>query len=254
MINYHQNPENSNSYLKNRWPFVLLIVFLLFVITFLLFTLLDNLVYTEYDDHEIYFVFRSVLSSSFNTFISVFIIFLTVTVAVLSFKEFRDYFRMKSLPIQSSQYLTFDDIFENENRRNIINSILNEPGIHHNELQRRCNLQTGQLQWHLQVLLRYKIIKKKKVGQYSVFYPNFKGQTFDDYTIDTIAKSKTTLKILDIIETNPGIISSKIADQLELSRSSVKYHVDKLLDEKLIYTEKKGREIELFPKIEDLSN
>jgi predicted transcriptional regulator len=217
-----------------------------------MFYLLDNLFYSELSgDQEVFRIVRSVFDSFLVIFIVTFIVFLTSTVIVISFKEYKYYFKSRNFPVRSNQFLTFEDIFENEIRRRIINNILSEPGIHHNELQRRCNLQKGQLQWHLQVLLRYKIIKKKKVGQFSLFYPNFRSQTFDDFAIETITKSKTTLKILDIIENNPGIISSKIAEQLDLSRSSVKYHVDKLLNKKLILSEKSGREIELYPRLKN---
>ena len=61
-----------------------------------------------------------------------------------------------------------------------------------------------------------------------------------------IRKSKTSLKILNIIEENPGINSSKIAKKLNIRRSSVKYHVDKLAKLELIILEKDNRETKLY--------
>ncbi|MFX0030353.1 MAG: winged helix-turn-helix transcriptional regulator, partial [Candidatus Hermodarchaeota archaeon] len=144
-------------------------------------------------------------------------------------------------------YLTITDIFENENRLNIINQILKNPGIHHNELLRRCELQKGQLQWHLDVLLKYNIIKKERYGQYTVYFPITTSFDANEYLENLILKSKTTSEILKIIKENPGINSSEISRILDLSRNTIKYHVDKLSKERMINLIRKGRKIELHP-------
>ena len=51
---------------------------------------------------------------------------------------------------------------------------------------------------------------------------------------------------MDIIQKNPGINSSEISRMLNLSRNTIKYHIDKLLKNDLIYFEEKGRIIELY--------
>jgi len=138
--------------------------------------------------------------------------------------------------------ITFDE-YNNESRKKIISKILEEPGIHNNELLRRCDLQKGQLQWHLRVLLTHKIIKKAKIGQYVAYFPIF-TKNVGDVSIDlTIKKSRTTLNILNVIENNPGINSTNIAKKLNLKRNLVKYHVDKLLRDSLIYSEMNGNKI-----------
>ena len=98
-------------------------------------------------------------------------IFLIFTLTILTLKEYRSIIIRRSYIQQGNSYLTLTDIFENENRLNIINQILKNPGIHHNELLRYCDLQKGQLQWHLDVLLKYNVIKKEKYGQYTIYFP-----------------------------------------------------------------------------------
>ncbi len=183
----------------------------------------------------------------FIIFLLIPIIFLISISLSITFNQFRDYFKKKTVPLQLNYYLSFNDIFENENRKKIINQILEKPGIHNNELLRQCNLQKGQLQWHLHILLRYGIIRKEKIGQYVVFFPNIVNLKENDDSHLFLIKSKTSLKILDIIEKNPGIFSSKIARQLNLKRSSVKYHIDKLFEKNLISLKRIGRKISLYP-------
>ncbi|MFX0059806.1 MAG: winged helix-turn-helix transcriptional regulator [Candidatus Hodarchaeota archaeon] len=173
------------------------------------------------------------------TFISIFLVF--------TIKEYRSLFLRRVFIQKGRSYLTLAEIFKNENRIGILKEILNNPGIHQNELLRRCNLQKGQLQWHLDVLLNYRIIKKRKFGQYSIYYPIMTNiETFEGFE-NGLAKSETTTQIFQIIQENPGIYSSEISRRIKLARNTVKYHIDKLLRENLIQLEKKGRKIRLYP-------
>lgn len=166
---------------------------------------------------------------------------------VLTIKEYKGYFIRKSFIKKGRSYLSLTEIFENENRLNILRQILNNPGIHHNELLRSCDLQKGQLQWHLDVLLKYHIIKKEKYGQYTIYFPITSSFESNDNLKKLLTKSKTTSEILNIIQENPGINSSEISRVLNLSRNTIKYHIDKLSEENLISLTRKGRKIELYP-------
>jgi len=180
-------------------------------------------------------------------FLLIVAILLISTLTLLTLKEYRSYIIRRSYIQQGNSYLTLTDIFENENRVNIINQILKNPGIHYNELLRNCDLQNGQLQWHLGVLLKYNIIKKEKYGQYTIYFPITTSYDAFEYLEKLIAKSKTTSEILKIIKENSGINSSEISRILSLSRNTIKYHIDKLSKEKLIILTRRGRKIELYP-------
>jgi len=164
--------------------------------------------------------------------------------AALTIKEYQSYFTRRTYIKEGRSYLTLTDIFENKNRVKILTQILNNPGIHHNELLRSCDLQTGQLQWHLDTLLKHKIIKKEKYGQYTIYFPISSSK--DEIFKNQIAKSKTTSSILKIIKENPGTNSSEIARTLNLSRSTIKYHIDKLSEDNLIKLVKNGRKYEIY--------
>ena len=169
------------------------------------------------------------------------------TLTILTLKAYRNLIIRGNYFKRGNSYLTVTHIFENENRSNIINQILRNPGIHHNELLRNCDLQKGQLQWHLGILLKYKIIKKEKYGQYTIYFPITTSYNPIEYIETLILKSKTTSEILKIIKENSGINSSEISRILSLSRNTIKYHINKLSKEKLIVLARKGRKIELYP-------
>jgi predicted transcriptional regulator len=167
---------------------------------------------------------------------------------VLTIKEYRGYFIRKPFIQKGKSYLTLKDIFENENRLNILREILNNPGIHQNELLRNCDLQKGQLQWHLNVLLKYHIIKKEKLGQYNIYFPITSSIEVINSFKDLPVKSETTNIILELIRKNPGISASEISKNINLARNTVKYHIDKLLESDLIFYKEKGRILELYVK------
>lgn len=165
---------------------------------------------------------------------------------VLTIKEYSSLFLRKIYIQKGRSYLTIPEIFESESRSKILKQILNNPGIHQNELLRKCNMQKGQLQWHLDVLLKYNIIKKKKFGQYSIYFPILNNLELFEGFENGLAKSETTTQIFQVIQENPGIYSSEIARKINLGRNTVKYHIDKLYKENLIQLEKKGRKIRLY--------
>ncbi len=182
-----------------------------------------------------------------SIFLLIPVIILFSTLLIFTIKEYKTYFSKRTYLFEGKSYLTIDDVFENENRLAIITEILNKPGIHQNEILRKVNIQKGQLQWHLDVLLKYHIIKKKKYGQYVLYFPiTTSSKDLDEYK-HSFYKSKTTLEIFNIIEENAGITSSEISKKLRLSRNTIKYHVDKLIEENLIDLKRNGRKIELYP-------
>ena len=173
------------------------------------------------------------------------IVFL-LTLTALTVSEYRNYFIRRSYIKEGRSYLSLADIFQNENRLNLLTQILNNPGVHHNELLRRCNLNKGQIQWHLDTLLKHNIIKKEKYGQYTIYFPITSSAEAIEAFKQQFSKSKTTLEVLNTVKNNPGINSTEISRILTLSRNSVKYHIDKLLKKHYIRLEKKGRTNELY--------
>ncbi|MBN2151476.1 MAG: winged helix-turn-helix transcriptional regulator [Candidatus Lokiarchaeota archaeon] len=177
---------------------------------------------------------------------------LTLVAAAASFsgKEYREFIKARaSRDVEARHKLTIDEVLENENRVLIIDAILQEPGVHFNELMRRTDLAPGNLVWHLEVLCDYKVIGKKSVGQYVVYFPLSLANPIKDIDI-TLVKSKVTLQILNIIEAEPGIYGNIIAKRLGLDHKTVKYHVDKLVEAKLVVAEKDGRTRKLAPRLQ----
>ena len=247
-----KNGRNPNLISKIKY-YLLFPIALISVLLVILINLYQNLIELGYpiedDQHEFDIVFI-LLNPNFILIliivVSSYLITLISIAVVLSLNDYKNYCKKRGAQIYQNHNLSFDEIFESEIRKNIIDTILKEPGIHHNDLLRKCKIHRGQLQWHLSVLIQYNIIRKEKLGQYSIFYPiHYKDQKADSKKY--LFRSKQSTKILDLIESQPGIYSSKIAHRLDLKRNSVKYHIDKLLKNHLIFVKTEGRRKHLFP-------
>lgn len=180
-----------------------------------------------------------------GSIVGVVIISLTI---LMSKTEYREFIRNRILTQPAKYTLSIEDVLENENRSNIIDFIIDSPGIHFNELLRETDLSPGNLVWHLDVLETYHIIGKKNVGQYLVYFPLYDYNPMSNIDIK-LAKSDTTLQILNLIEENPGTYGSEIAEKLNLDHKTVNYHVEKLKEINMVETKKVGRKKLLYPHL-----
>jgi len=236
----------KNGMWKYKWIFYVKVVILITLISISLLFLYLNIPEPPVKSDSRHFFHGVEINWFLIILLAIFTLILTSLLIILTVNQYFDFVRKKSINTERSAHLTLENIFENENRKKIIKKILQEPGIHNNELLRQCNLQKGQLQWHLYVLTQYGIIKKEKLGQYVSFFPILSKKEIKIMPSKLITKSRTSIKILNLIEKNPGSNSAMIAKVLNMRRSSVKYHVDKLIKLDLIIIEKYNREIKLY--------
>jgi len=175
----------------------------------------------------------------------------------MSKEEYREYLINRILYREKKLHqLTVEQVLENKFRQKIIDLIIDQPGIHYRELLRQVGTSASNLTWHLEVLVNYKIIHKQLVGKYLIYYPYLDKNPFADFD-PTLVKSKTTLNIYQLIGDNPGIYQNKIANRMGLNHNTIKYHLEKLLDAKLIYIEQVGRKKQyhvIFEKDEIVDN
>ena len=169
---------------------------------------------------------------------------------IISKSKYFEMLRKRIVSIDKGAHrLTMDEVLENKNRNKIIECILEDPGIHYNALLRNTELSPGNLAWHLDILETYKIIGKKRVGKYLVYFPYYQKNPISNINLK-LQKSELTLKILEMIESDPGTYNNEISKKLDVDHKTVSYHVDKLKDLDLVYSKKDGRKKTLYPNLE----
>ncbi len=181
---------------------------------------------------------------------------LIVAVSILSIafliskKEYFHYLKTRTVSIEKGAHrLTLEDVLENENRNKIIDLVLNEPGIHFNELLRRTGIAAGNLVWHLDILKTYKVIGKKRVGNIIAYFAYYQKNPISNIDLK-LQKSKLTLEILEMIEREPGIWNNKITKKLKVDHKTILYHIKKLIELDLLNIKKEGRKNKFFPNFD----
>ncbi|MFW9968847.1 MAG: winged helix-turn-helix transcriptional regulator [Candidatus Odinarchaeota archaeon] len=182
--------------------------------------------------------------------ITISIIGVASLVILISKKNYFQYLRTRTVPIEKGAHrLSLEEVLENENRNKIIDLILNEPGIHFNELLRKTGLAAGNLVWHLDILLTYKVIGKKRIGNILAYFPYYQKNPISNVDI-ALQKSKLTLEILEMIEKHPGIWNNLITKKLKVDHKTILYHINKLEELGLIKFKRDGRKKKIFPNLD----
>jgi len=202
-----------------------------------------------------YFVTFFEVSDIFDNWVFVIILIVgaigIASIAILiSKKDYFQYLKTRTIPIEKGAHrLSLEDVLENENRNRIIDLILKEPGIHFNELLRKTEIAAGNLVWHLDILETYKVVGKKRIGNFIAYFPYYQKNPISNLDLQ-LSKSKVTLDILEMIEKEPGLWNSVITKHFKVDHKTIQYHINKLKDLNLILFRSEGRKKKIFPNLE----
>jgi len=163
----------------------------------------------------------------------------------------------KKILIEGSKF-SRETVLSNLTRRGIYNFIRVNPGAHFSILRKKAlsdeSGSSGQLVWHLEMLLKFNYIKKIKVGNYTVFLPI--EMEVELGIIYFLLRDKINRKILDLLTTQNSIKNSEVFKSIDEKREKVNYRLNNLIDYDLIcFKEDPSKEVYLNPdKQEDAIN
>jgi len=128
-----------------------------------------------------------------------------------------------------------------ETRARIRNCIYDNPGIHFNAVSRKLDIATGQTQYHLRKLTRGEKVTKEGVYGRTHYFP----PTFSEWERGVIAllRRETSREIVLLLLRSEPLPPAEIADRLDLARSTVEWHLSRLVEYEI--AEKRKPETEL---------
>jgi len=141
----------------------------------------------------------------------------------------------KKILIEGSKF-SKETVLSNYIRNGIYNYIRINPGVHFSILRKKALPEekgsSGQLVWHLEMLLKFNYIRKIKVGNYTVFLP------FDiDKKVGKILfilRDRINYKVLQLLFKENTMIRSEIYKEIEEKREDVYYRINNLIDQEII--------------------
>ncbi len=124
-------------------------------------------------------------------------------------------------------------------RREIYTFLREVPGAHFSEIQRRLDLATGTLQYHLQYLEKRDLIDAKRDGRYTRYYPSLEIDRRHKPILGLLRQATPRKIVLDLIEHGPSRLTD-MSDRLDLAPSTLSFHLKKLMKEDVVERPERG--------------
>ncbi|MFX1257655.1 MAG: winged helix-turn-helix transcriptional regulator [Promethearchaeota archaeon] len=139
--------------------------------------------------------------------------------------------------IAEGSKLTKNKLLRNSNRKEIYEFILENPGISFNRIVKELNLSPPVVVWHVNTLIQFGCIKKKKINSHEALF-RIHLDSKKEKVLHFLSREKCK-KIVDyLIEKKQGKSKSEISSELNLSRNTVKKYIEKLEEFDLIRKKK----------------
>ena len=137
----------------------------------------------------------------------------------------------KKLLIEGSKF-SRESVLSNHIRNGILNYINRHPGAHFSDLRKNALSEemgsSGQLVWHLEMLLKFNYINKIKVGNYTVFLPYDMNEN-EGRTLFML-RDRINFKVIELLLKENTEAKSEIYKAINEKREDVYYRINNLLD------------------------
>ncbi len=130
-----------------------------------------------------------------------------------------------------------DAVLDNKTRLALHGLIVENPGMHYNEIIREFNLTNGVAAYHLDVLEREGFLRSIRDGTLRRFYSTTTKVPEDH----RLTPDQVRERILLLVTENPGISQKVIVDELGIGRTLVGYHLKTLIDDGYLKATRQGR-------------
>jgi predicted transcriptional regulator len=134
-------------------------------------------------------------------------------------------------------------------RRRIYELIRKSPGIHFRELQKKLGIAVGNLQYHLDRLEELGLIESVRENGYKRYYATTLRFSDEEKKIMSALRVRTEKLILIYLLINPFAKERELSKALNLSPSTISWHISKLV--KLGIIDKVRNKAQLTLRIKD---
>ena len=125
-----------------------------------------------------------------------------------------------------------------ETRARIARHVARNPGVHFSELVRELGFASGQIQYHTRKLVDAGEIEREEAyGKTHYFEPGFDPW---ERRLLALFRRETARGVIGYLLEHDGATPTAVADELDIARSTLEWHLDRLIDEDVI---RKDRDI-----------
>lgn len=135
---------------------------------------------------------------------------------------------------------------KNVNKKRIINYVLNNPGCTPSEISRNLEISLGSIRYQIKTLKAEEKLTLTKEGKFTRAFQNSNAFIKNDKIIISHLKGSTRKQILLNILENPEITNQDISEKLNLDKSTTHWHIKKLREDDVIFSEVEGKFTKYF--------
>lgn len=135
-----------------------------------------------------------------------------------------------------------------ETRRRIYNLLQEYPGLHLSEVARRAELGTNHAKYHLEVLEDHGLVSSRKEDGYWRFFPKVESDLGPKEVLDqrdkdllSLLRREIPLHITLLMLEAGEATHSDLLEEVDVSGSTLHYHLSKMEDADLLESRKEGR-------------
>ncbi|MFX0100243.1 MAG: winged helix-turn-helix transcriptional regulator [Candidatus Hodarchaeota archaeon] len=125
-----------------------------------------------------------------------------------------------------------DNLLKNQKRNEILNLIIEEPGIYFAKIRKELGLDSNTLLWHLKMLEKFDFIRSEKFGNSTVFFDYFLDKEHD--TLHYYLHKDKSIDIFKEIITNPGLSFQDLLYHLDMPRTTLIRKLKALIENGLL--------------------
>lgn len=132
--------------------------------------------------------------------------------------------------------LTQDEVNSNVNRREILQFIKINPGAYNRLIRRKLKMGSNEFNWHIQILVKFKLVKVITFGRYAGFFENrsYAGYEYDLF----VMQNDKSAKIIDYLLKNPDSNHTKIGKEIHVHYRTLQKHLMELIIQELVIINK----------------
>ncbi|TFF96029.1 MAG: hypothetical protein EU544_01500 [Promethearchaeota archaeon] len=132
-----------------------------------------------------------------------------------------------------------ETILETNTRKTIFNFIDKNPGTYLREIMDHHDLGSHETLWHLNLLLKFNLIRAKKIGRYKTYFNAKMPEDYDEEMF-YLGDPDINLIIQTLVEQNEGMLINHVAEKLGHNFNTVKSNLEKLSQLELVKVSQGG--------------
>ncbi len=132
----------------------------------------------------------------------------------------------KNIIVEGSKLIKYD-IFSNVNRKKIYEFITKNPGVHFYKLVKSLNISVFSVEWHLNILLKFNLIRNVKIEKYDAYF-DVKLDSKNDEIFHIISREKCKRIIQYLKQNNEGYSKNYLSKELKIHSNTISKYIEKL--------------------------